>query len=71
MLRWPWPNGATHLDLDPMAFLRRLALLIPRPRQNMIRYQGPYPRLGAVDWQCAQCQAPRPAPHALASCHLQ
>ena len=39
-LRRPWPNGATHLELEPVAFLRRLALLIPRPRQNMIRYQG-------------------------------
>ena len=33
-LRRPWPNGATHLEMEPVAFLRRLALLIPRPRQQ-------------------------------------
>ncbi|MBW2735674.1 MAG: transposase, partial [Deltaproteobacteria bacterium] len=23
-LRRPWPNGATHLEMEPVAFLRRL-----------------------------------------------
>jgi hypothetical protein len=36
----PWRNGRTHIDLDPLAFMRRLALLIPPPRQRLLRCQG-------------------------------
>jgi len=41
-LKRPWANGATHLDMDPIAFMRRLALLIPRPGQNLLRYFGQF-----------------------------
>jgi hypothetical protein len=37
-----WHTGATHIDMTPVAFLRRLALLIPKPGQNMLRYHGQF-----------------------------
>jgi hypothetical protein len=37
---WPTPDGASTLILDPLAFLRRLVALIPRPFQNLLRYHG-------------------------------
>lgn len=39
-LRRPWFTGQTELVLEPLAFLRRLAALIPPPRQNQTRYHG-------------------------------
>lgn len=39
-LRRPWFTGQTELVLDPLAFLRRLAALIPPPRQHQTRYHG-------------------------------
>jgi hypothetical protein len=39
-LKHPWYDGSTHLELDPLALMRRLALLIPPPRQHTLRYQG-------------------------------
>ena len=37
-LRRPWVTAQTELVLAPVAFLRRLAALIPPPRQNQTRY---------------------------------
>ena len=37
---WPTPSGRTDLVLDPVAFLRRLAALVPAPYQNLTRYHG-------------------------------
>ena len=41
-LRRPWPNpqGMTHLILDPLDFLRRLAALVSFPHSHQIRYHG-------------------------------
>jgi hypothetical protein len=41
-LRRPWPNdrGATHLVLDPLDFLRRLAALVSFPYEHQTRYHG-------------------------------
>jgi hypothetical protein len=39
-LRRPWANGTTHLVFEPRAFLSRLALLVPRPRVNLVLYHG-------------------------------
>ena len=41
-MRRPWPNerGATHLSLDPLDFLRRLAALISFPYSHQVRYHG-------------------------------
>jgi len=37
---WPTPSGVTHLDLEPVAFLKRLAALLPAPYQNLVKYHG-------------------------------
>lgn len=36
----PWPDGRTHLVLEPVAFLRRLVGIIPPPRRHLVRYAG-------------------------------
>ena len=37
---WPTPEGRTEIVLEPVAFLRRLAALLPAPYQNLVRYHG-------------------------------
>ena len=39
-LKRPWPDGRTHLVLEPVAFLRRLVGIIPPPRRHLVRYAG-------------------------------
>ena len=39
-LRTPWGDGTTHVAFPPSAFLARLAVLIPRPRVNLLLYHG-------------------------------
>ena len=38
--RQPWADGTTHLVFDPLEFLGRLAVLVPRPRINLLLYHG-------------------------------
>jgi hypothetical protein len=35
-----WSDGTTHLRLSPVEVLERLAVLIPRPRVNLVLYHG-------------------------------
>ena len=37
-LRHRWADGTTHLRVDPLELLERLAVLTPRPRVNLILY---------------------------------
>ncbi len=39
-LRHPWADGTTHVTFAPTAFLERLAVLVPRPRVNLVLYHG-------------------------------
>ncbi len=39
-LRKPWHTGQRDIIFEPVAFLRRLAAAIPKPRQNMVRFHG-------------------------------
>jgi len=39
-LRHPWRDGTTALVFDPVSFLGRLAVLVPRPRVNLVLYYG-------------------------------
>jgi hypothetical protein len=39
-LRHRWIDGTTHVVFDPVEFLARLAVLVPRPRINLILYHG-------------------------------
>ena len=36
----PFRDGTTHVVLDPLDFIARLAALVPRPRLNLIRFHG-------------------------------
>jgi hypothetical protein len=37
-------DGTTHIVLDPLDFLVRLAALVPPPRVHLTRYHGVFPR---------------------------
>ena len=39
-LKTPWRNGTTHIVLEPLEFIARLAALVPRPRSHLVRYHG-------------------------------
>ena len=39
-LKTAYRNGTTHIVLDPLDFLSRLASLIPRPRLHLTRFHG-------------------------------
>jgi hypothetical protein len=39
-LKRAWPDGRTHLVMEPVAFLRRLVGIIPPPRRHLVRYSG-------------------------------
>jgi hypothetical protein len=39
-LRAPWRDGTTGFLFDPVDFLGRLAVLVPRPRVNLMLYYG-------------------------------
>jgi len=37
---WPTPTGVTELIMEPLQLLKRLAVLLPVPYQNLTRYHG-------------------------------
>lgn len=37
---WPTPDGKTAILFEPVAFLRRMAALIPASYVNLVRYHG-------------------------------
>lgn len=39
-LKKPWSDGSTHLVLEGVELLGRLAALVPRPRAHLVRYFG-------------------------------
>ena len=39
-LKRPWPDGRLHITMEPVAFLRRIAGIIPPPRFHLTRYAG-------------------------------
>jgi hypothetical protein len=39
-LRHPWRDGTTHLLLEPLELMERLAVLAPPPRFHLVRYHG-------------------------------
>jgi len=36
----PFRDGSTHVVLEPLDFMARLAALVPRPRSNLTRFHG-------------------------------
>jgi hypothetical protein len=39
-LKTPYRDGTTHIMLEPMDFIARLAALVPPPRKHLTRYHG-------------------------------
>ncbi len=39
-LKTPYRDGTTHIVLDPLDFMARLAALVPKPRVNLTRFHG-------------------------------
>jgi len=39
-LKTPYRDGTTHVILEPLAFIARLAALVPLPRVHLTRYHG-------------------------------
>ena len=39
-LNTPCRDGTTHVVLEPLDFMTRLAALVPRPQVNLTRYHG-------------------------------
>jgi hypothetical protein len=39
-LKMPYRDGTTHVELEPLDFIARLAALAHRPRVNLTRYHG-------------------------------
>ena len=50
-LKTPYRDGTTHIVLEPLDFIARLAALVPPPRMHLTRYHGvfaPHSRLRAA-----------------------
>jgi putative transposase len=55
-MKRPSPTGQTHLVFAPVAFLRRLAALVPPPRANLVRYFGVFaPKARVRPASCPRC----------------
>ncbi|MCP5348334.1 MAG: transposase [Pseudomonadales bacterium] len=39
-LKTPFRNGTTHVIFEPLDFISRLAVLVPKPRVNLTRFHG-------------------------------
>jgi len=39
-LRQPWSDGTRRIVFEPLAFLGRLAALVPSPRAHLVTYHG-------------------------------
>jgi len=61
-LRHPWADGTTHVTFTPTALLERLAVLVPRPRVNLVLCHGLLAPRAA--WRAEV--VPRPVPRATA-----
>jgi len=47
-LKTPYRDGTTHIVLEPLDFLARLAALVPPLRMHLTRYHGVFDDLGAA-----------------------
>ncbi len=54
----PWGNTST-LVMEPVAFLKRLAALVPSPYTNLVRYHGVFANRSRFRWRLP---APPPSP---------
>jgi len=62
-LRRPWSDGTSRIVLQPLAFLERLAALVPPPRAHLVTYHGAWrrpPRCGRRSCRPAPPRHPPP-----------
>ena len=57
-LRAPFRDGTTHFIFEPLAFIERLAALVPPPRLHQLTYHGVL--APAASWRSDIVPAPRP-----------
>ena len=60
--RKPWHTGQTELVMEPIQFLRRLAAILPPPRQNQVRFHGIFASRARLRAGLAALLPPREAP---------
>jgi hypothetical protein len=70
-LRHTWTDGTTHLVIEPLDLLERLAALTPRPRINLLLYYGVLgarsawrSRIGATAGEPRETRPKAPGDHA-------
>jgi hypothetical protein len=62
-LKSPYKDGTTHIVMEPLEFMERLAALVPRPRLHLIRFHGvlaPNAKLRSKIVPARQSVPPRP-----------
>jgi hypothetical protein len=57
--RQPFRDGSTHVLLEPLDFIARLAALLPRPRLNLTRFHGVF----APNFKYRKCIVPQRPRH--------
>jgi len=59
-LKSPYKDATTHIVMEPLEFMERLATLVPRPRLHLIRFHG----VLAPNAKLRSKSVPAPAPPA-------
>jgi hypothetical protein len=62
-LKSPYKDGTTHIVMEALEFMERLAALVPRPRLHLIRFNGvlaPNAKLRGKIVPARQSVPPRP-----------
>ena len=62
-LKKPWNDGSTHIVVDGVELLGRLAALVPRPRAHLTRYFGLFAPRAALRSEVVPKPPPSPAAH--------
>ena len=62
-LKSPYKDGTTHIVMEPLEFMERLAALVPHPRLHLIRFHG----VLVAQREIAQSNRSRSAPCASSS----
>ena len=58
-LKSPYKDGTTHIVMEPLEFMERLAALVPRPRLHLIRFQGRHRCQGEASVEASVSDLPK------------
>ena len=56
-LKSPYKDGTTHIVMEPLEFMERLAALVPRPRLHLIRFHGAFAPNAKLRRKIVPCSA--------------